>query len=197
MLAGNDQTAGAFGARLDEQGGLLITLGTAQVAYACHAALAQPDPAVIRGPYPGGRYYRMAADSCGGSIINWAKTVLAGCETDEAFFAAAGRAAPGSGGLAFEAELPSGRGAWRNIGLEHRPAEFARAVVECLAGCMARMIAALDVDLTKTEVLAAGGGSRSEVWVNLLSERLGRPIRTTEADPAAGAARMAEIALGN
>ncbi|MCX7428644.1 MAG: FGGY-family carbohydrate kinase [Planctomycetia bacterium] len=197
VLAGNDQTAGAFGARLDEQGGLLITLGTAQVAYACHAVLAPADPAVIRGPYPGGLYYRMAADSCGGSIINWAKTVLAGCETDEAFFAAAGRAEPGCGGLAFEAELPSGHGAWRNIGFEHRPAEFARAVVECLAGCMARMIAALDVDLTKTKVLAAGGGSRSEVWVSILSEKLGRPILATEADPAAGAARMAKIAIGD
>jgi len=92
VLAGNDQTAGAYGAGVHESGAMLLTLGTAQVAYACADALPAPAAGVIRGPFPGGRFYRMAADDVGGSIINWARGVLAGCADDEAFFARAAEA---------------------------------------------------------------------------------------------------------
>ena len=195
VLAGNDQTAGAFGAELHEKGGLLITLGTAQVAYACVDDMPEPNPALIRGPYPGGRGYRMAADSCGGNVINWARGILPGCETDAAFFARVESAEPGCRGLVFEADLPAGQGAWHNLALHHTPDELARSVVEGLVRRMADMVRRLDVDRPGAKILVAGGGSRSATWVKLLADALGTPLVPTEADPLWGAARMALAAV--
>lgn len=201
VLAGNDQTAGAYGAALEEgiesgrQGALLLTLGTAQVAYTCTNELARPHGVLVRGPYPGGLFYRLAADSCGGAIVNWAKTVLPGCSTDVEFFAQVERAQPGCRGLVFDADLPGGQGAWRNLALCHDPADMARSVIESLTRCMADMIGAMGLDLSQLNVLAAGGGSRSKVWVSILSETLGCRIETTEADPLRGAARMGREAF--
>ena len=204
VLAGNDQTAGAYGASLEaglEDGrrdSLLLTLGTAQVAYACGREPAEPAASVVRGPYPDGLHYRLAADSCGGSIINWAKTVLRDCRTDAEFFAKVEEAPRGCRGLVFDADLPGENGAWRNLALCHGTAEVARAVIESLARRMADMVAALigvDGNLSEMSVLAAGGGSRSKTWVAILSETLGCPIATTDADPLRGAARMGQAAL--
>jgi len=191
VLAGNDQTAGAFGAELHEEGGLLITLGTAQVAYACTDDVPAADAATIRGPYPGGLHYRMAADSFGGNLVTWLQGFLSGCETDSAFFSHVDTAEPGCRGLVFDVELPRGEGAWRNIGLHHASADLARSVVECLARRMAAMVRRLGVDLPAGKTLVAGGGSRSTTWVRILSEELHAPLTVTEADPLRGAARMA------
>jgi len=59
VLAGNDQTAGAYGAAIHETDALLITLGTAEVAYVCCEAMPEPKPGLIRGVYPGGKFYKL------------------------------------------------------------------------------------------------------------------------------------------
>ena len=68
VLAGNDQTAGAFGARLEDSNGVLLTLGTALVAYVCLEKLPAAKPGIARGPYPGGRGYRLTTSSHGAII---------------------------------------------------------------------------------------------------------------------------------
>lgn len=191
VLAGNDQTAGAYGVELHRRGGLLITLGTAQVAYVCDAALARPAADVCRGPYPGGRFYRLAADSCGGNLVNWAETLLAGCASDDEFFALAAQASPGCGGLVLDGELPSADGVWRGIGVHHTPADFARSTIECLVRRMTLLVSQLGQRPSEGSILVAGGGSRQPLWRDLLSAALGRRLEATEADPLRGAARMA------
>ena len=194
VLAGNDQTAGGYGARLDEHNAVLITLGTAQVAYACVDELPAPSPALVRGPYPGGKYYRMAADSVGGSVLNWAKTVLSGCESDETFFSQAAAAPSGSRGLVFDAELAGSAGTWKNIGLHHTPSDLARSVVEGLSRRLADLVEQLGVPVAQTRFLAGGGGSRSPLWLEILGELLGAPLERTDANPLLGAAMMAQSA---
>lgn len=196
VLAGNDQTAGAFGAELDKEGGLLISLGTAQVAYACTEHLPAVKASAIRGPYPGGLHYRMVADSFGGNLVNWARSFLAGCESDAAFFDQVDAAEPGCRGLVFHVRSASKEGSWCNIGLYHTPADFARSVIECLVLRMAARVPILGVDPSTKRSLVAGGGSRSPTWVRLLSEVLSVPLAVTEADPLRGAARMALQQLG-
>lgn len=195
ILAGNDQTAGAYAARLDENRGVLLTLGTAQTAYVCTDKLPRSAPHLIRGPFPERRFYRMAADSCGGSVINWAKTILAGGTTDEDFFALAVKASPGCAGLRFEPDLDAGKGAWNHLALHHAPADFARSVLESLSRRMAGLINDLGVRLSEQRVFVAGGGSENALWVRILSETLGVKLNVAEGRPCIGAARLALKAL--
>lgn len=197
ILAGNDQTAGALGAGIQGKEALLLTLGTAQVAYATTPRLAGPAPDLIRGPFPGGLAYRMAADSCGGNLINWAQTVIAGAGTDARFFKLAAASAPDCHGLRFEPELTACGGAWRNLGLHHHPGDFVRSVLEALCVRMERMVQQLGVGLPPPggHVFAAGGGSASPLWLEMLSGRLGCTIRRTRRTPLDGAAALAFGAL--
>jgi sugar (pentulose or hexulose) kinase len=193
ILAGNDQTAGALGAGIQEKDALLLTLGTAQVAYATTPRLADPAPGLIRGPFPGGLAYRMAADSCGGNLITWAQAVIAGAATDARFFELAASAAPGCHGLCFEPDLTACAGAWRNLGLHHHPAELARSILEALCASMERMVHQLGVGLPPPggHVLAAGGGSASALWLEMLTGRLGCEVRRTCRTALDGAAALA------
>jgi len=196
VLAGNDQTAGAYGAQLDRNNAMLLTLGTAHVGYVCLRRMPAPQAALVRGPYPGGRAYRLAVDGCGGNIINWAQTVLAGCDSDERFFVEAARSERGCHGLVFEPTLDSGTGVWRNIGLHHATGDFARSVIEALSRRMAAMVKTLGVNPRRHKVLAAGGGSQSALFVRTVSEALCSHVRVTTASPFMGAARMAVEAIG-
>jgi sugar (pentulose or hexulose) kinase len=191
VLAGNDQTAGGYAARLETRDALLITIGTAQVAYTCCKRMPSPREGMIRGPYPGGIFYRMAADGCGGNIVNWAQTVLAGCADDDGFFKAAARAPRGCHGLVFDASLDQASGSWRNLGLHHTEADLTRSILENLGGRMAGMVRELGVNVKKTQALVAGGGSLRPLWRQIVSETLGARLVPTDGRPLRGAARMA------
>ena len=191
VLAGNDQTAGGYAAGLERRQSLLITLGTAQVAYACCGRMPQPRTGTIRGPYPGGLFYRMAADGCGGSIVNWAKTVLKDCGDDNGFFRVAGQAPRGCHGLVFDASLDAQSGGWRNLGLHHTDADLARSIIESLSRRMADMVKGLGAKVKGRTVLAAGGGSNRPLWLRTVGDELGARLVATDANPLLGAARMA------
>jgi len=196
VLAGNDQTAGAFAARLEEQRSTLITLGTCQVAYRFLPSVPPSKAQLIRGPYPGGNGYWMAADSCGGDLVNWACTVLAGCSDPRAFFEKAEQAEARCKGLTFEASVSGSAGSWQGIGFQHGVPEFSRAVLEALVERMDEMFQRLEVSSSSSApVLVAGGGSQSSLWRQLLRDKLGRDLTPTSAQPALGAARMASEAL--
>lgn len=197
ILAGNDQTAGACAAHLDENHGLLVTLGTAQAAYICTDRMPRPHANLFRGPFPGQKFYRMAADSCGGSVINWAKTVIAGCETDKDFFALAAKSSPGCRGLAFAPNVDDSKGDWNNLGFHHTPADFARSVLECLTRRMSGLVRQLGVRLERMPVFVAGGGSENPLWVRMLSDTLGVKLKIAEGRPCVGAARMAWRSLSD
>jgi sugar (pentulose or hexulose) kinase len=196
VLAGNDQTAGGYGAEVAQRQAPLITLGTCQVAYIAGANLRPAGPVLVRGPYPGGLTYCLVADSVGGSVINWAKTVIPGATTDDAFFALAEQAAPGCHGLVFDADLASSVGAWRQLGFHHQPADLARAVVEGLSRRLAGLIGALRLEPPPRQYLVAGGGSKSVLWRTILAQELGgAELVPTAANPLLGAARLAREAL--
>ncbi len=195
VLAGNDQSAGGYAARLEESASLLITLGTAQVAYACCRRMPRPRAGTIRGPYPGGLFYRMAADSCGGNVVNWAESVLAACHDDAGFFREAQGAPKGCHGLLFDAAMASGQGGWTNLGLHHTRADLARSILESLAQRMTELVGRLDIPIKGRDVLAAGGGSKQPLWRNIVSEALDTTLERTQANPVLGAARMARAHL--
>jgi xylulokinase len=191
VAAGNDQTAGACGLRLERRPTPLLTLGTAQVAYVVSAELPPSAPGVMRGPYPGGRWFRLVAED-GGNVLAWARRALAGCATERAFSTAARRAGPPCDGLVFDLDLAAGQGGWRGAGLHHGPGDLAWAVVERLAERLAQRVAQLtDGQMLTGPVPVAGGGAADPLWRSLLSARLGVALRRTRVSPLQGAARMA------
>ncbi|HWB54286.1 MAG TPA: FGGY family carbohydrate kinase [Tepidisphaeraceae bacterium] len=192
VLAGNDQTAAAFDAGLHRGPSLLITLGTAQVAYVCSKRLPRTRAGLIRGTYPGGLFYRMAADGCGGNIVNWAETILSNCATDDRFFELATR---GRNAVDFDASFDLGNGAWRGLGFHHTAADLARSVLVSLSRRMAGHVARMGIDLSKHKIYVSGGGAAQGIWINLLSEALGTKVMRSATSPLSGAARMAAEAL--
>ncbi len=196
VLAGNDQTAGAYGAELERRGRVLLSLGTAIAVYACSDSLPAAAPQRIRGPYPGGGYYRMTTDSCGGGLITWAQTLLAGCADDDAFFAAASRAPRDARGLRFEPSPESGGGDWHGGGPQHGPGDFARAVLEGLSRRVADRVAELGLSQPPERIRVAGGGSCRRLWLAMIAAQTGLPCSAlARATPLRGAARMAVRAL--
>ncbi len=194
VLAGNDQTAGAYGAGVHASDALLITLGTAQVAYRTSPELPPTTPGTMRGPYPDGRSYQMVADEHGGCTTNWAKQVLPGCTTDESFTQAAASAGD-LGGLRFIADGDAGSGHWEGETAAQGSAEKAKAVLICLANRLHEMIRRMGPDVLEQGVLLAGGGRKCGPWVECLKDKLPVELQPTDASPLLGCAAMAMTAL--
>lgn len=195
VLAGNDQTAGAWGVDLHRNKGILITLGTAQVAYRCMKSLPPPREGCLRGPYGDGLFYQLAADDCGCSVVDWAVDLLTEGSDYESFFEAAASVPPGCDGLIFEPEIVSDKGCWHGIGRHHTTAHFARSVIESLVVRMVNMSRLISPRPGAGPVLVAGGGSRHVFWVDLLDKALGTTLTVSSASPLPGAVKMAAYAL--
>lgn len=197
VSAGNDQTAGAYGAAVHEKDAVLVSLGTAQVVYTTLPELPAPVSGLMRGPYPGGRYYQLSADRFGAGTVNWARTVLSGCEAEKDFDHVASSAPPDCHGVRFVADGPAGTGRW--TGLDHPEAtvaDQARAVLVTLTERLGACLDLLNGGICKRPVLLSGGGSESEPWRECLREQFALDFtRVPAASPLFGAAQMAHDCL--
>ena len=190
ILAGNDQTAAAYGAGLHESDSVLIGLGTAQVVYATYPQMLAPTPGLLRGPYPGGRFYRLGADDWGSGTVSWACRTISGLADVKDFDRAVSVAPEDCHGVRFIADGPAGSGHWTGLdNPEATPDDQARAVIVTLVERMAAMFDKLDA---AGPVLLCGGGAESAPWRECLSRRLGvRLAKMPDVSPSRGAARMA------
>jgi len=193
VLAGNDQTAGAYGAGVRPGGDALLTIGSAHVAYAATHDLCDAAPGTARGPFPGGGHYVLASND-GGDVVRWAARTLDGGMTFAEFYRLAASAPPGCDGARFELAPDGGTGTWTGDETPS-PANAARAVVEELAHHAFEMASAVLARTGVAGIRLAGGGLRADVWLDALSREFGTPLATTTASPALGAARMAQDAL--
>jgi xylulokinase len=188
ILAGNDQTAGAYGAGIHESNALLITLGTAQVAYQRVSEMPEPSINITRGPYPYGMFYKMAVANAGGNVINWAKDAIPEIGSYENFFSLASESLSDYNGLKFYFIEDLNCGEW-NL-KKCKPSDYARSVLEYLCERMAELVSNMNVDLNNTSIVCAGGGSKQKIWVDILSEKLKTKIQPVDADPMLGSAMM-------
>jgi xylulokinase len=190
ILAGNDQTAGAYGAEMPA-GGVLATLGTALVAYKVQDDMPVfiADDFALRGPYPGGNYYLLTTDNNCGNVINWAIQVLGYGDDYQDFFNTAFSAPVGSKGLEFTPDLSSACGSWQKISFNHTRADMARSVLESLSERTSKLINQLRTDKS-LPVYLAGGCIKSAGWVKMLAETINTEVIPVQADPLLGAAKM-------
>ncbi len=166
---GNDQTAGAYGADL-KQNQILITLGTAQVAYICTPTMQNAHKDIIRGNYVDGLFYALTADN-GGAVIselirNNPQYIDFATFTDYADRASV--------------DLPSDS-------LENK-------AYDCLfelSTKLANNIKLLSQNTTETpQLFLTGGGSKNRVWVKILNNKLRQGFTMLETSPLSGVAKM-------
>ena len=207
-----DQAAGALGVGVTVQGGpASIVLGTSGVVFAALDALRRR----ARGararvlPRGAGRVARDGRDAHRGRLAALAARHASAATFAELVDEAAGWE-PGREGLLFAPYLagertphpdPSARGAFVGLGLRHDRGALARAVLEGVAFGL-RDALDLVAEIARANPPGAGrvsgGGTRSQLWLEILAAVLELPLEVTAVDEGAayGAALLGGVAAG-
>ena len=194
-LAGNDQSAGAFGNFCSPQN-ILVTLGTALVVYRVMRRRGPYGGSGCWGPYPGGGYFQLVTRNQGCAALDWARARLATGREIADFTAMARQAylrrqalAPGAPEAMFYPEAINTEQAW--VGSAD-PGERALSVFEGIGFALKRLIEdELQVRAPLPSVRAIGGGSANPFWLQLLADILGVRVGRGAGDALDGAALMA------
>ena len=192
VYAGNDQTAGAFGNGCDEDG-VLVTLGTALVAYACRGDSPGPfHKSTFWGPYPGGSWYELATRDEGCFALDQArKTIASGVSTrwvDDAALSVIEQDLVENAPLFLPGEAGSA-GAWTTQGTDEQKAY---AILEGISFSLRTLLEEdMSLQCSECDLSVIGGGSRSEVWLRIIASTLGCSICRGTGDGLLGAAAMA------
>jgi len=207
---GGDQAAGAVGCGIVAPGLSSLSLGTSGVVF---AHLDDPffDPKAIQTfchAVPGAYHLMGCIISAAGSF-EWYKETFAPDASYDAITAGAASVPAGCEGLQFLPYLagernpyfdPQARGAFVGATLRSNNRDwFARAVLEGVSYAFNDVMNLLDASGTPSrEIRLIGGGAKSEVWRQILSDVLGRSLRrvNTEEGPGFGAALLAAVGTG-
>jgi len=148
-------------------------------------------------------------------MISWYRTLLEGSHGEEppaemapledALDAEASRLAPGSNGLLTLPDwLAPGDAPWRRGALlgfdgSQGRAHIYRSILEAIAMTMANNTAAMEQALRGrlSPVLVSGGGSRSDLMMQIVADVFGRPARRTTVNDAAGLGAAICAAVGH
>lgn len=143
-----------------------------------------------------------------GSLVKWFTRELADSTPPEHLDREAALVGPGAGGIValpyFLGEKtpifdPAARGIFAGMMLHHTRAHLYRAVLESVCYGFAHHLALLrEASRPITRVLAADGGSRSAVWMQIAADVVGEPVSVIggEAASALGVAFVAAMGAG-
>ena len=220
VAGGGDQPVGAVGVGVFEEGQMMVSLGTSGVVFAptakAHTAgaggMASFDHAV-----PGVSYLMGCINSAGGSL-QWYRNTLGGEEVAQArrekrdaydiLMEGAAKAPVGAEGLLFLPYLmgertphndPNARGVFFGLSPRHTKGHLTRAVIEGVTFALRdglELVREKGVDVK--EVRATGGGARSALWLKIMANVFGMPVRPVENPEGAamGAALLAGVGTG-
>ena len=219
ILGAHDQCANAVGCGVVEPGRALWGMGTFICAVPVYRERPGAAPMVALGlnvehHAAPGRYVTFIYNQ-GGSLVKWYRDTFAAADRDAARRSGAdvyanllAEAPPGPSGLLvlphFTATGPpefisGSSGAIVGLRLETSRGEVLKGILEGTTMYLRQSIEALPrAGITATEFRVAGGGSRSDLWVQTCADIVGRPFlrpRVTEAG-ALGAAILAGVGSG-
>ena len=208
VIGGGDGSTAGIGAGVVDPGSAYCVIGTS--AWISISALApMPDPQqrtmTFHHVHPE-RYAPMGVQQLAGGARAWAWQALAG---DVDLDGAAAAVAPGAGGLLFLPYLmgersplwnPLARGSFIGLTINHGKPEMARAVLEGVAFGLCQILDALrEQSPSIPAVRLIGGGSKSEVWPQILADIFGLPVHPLALKGDAnswGAAMAAGVGVG-
>lgn len=205
-----DNVAGAVGAGVVAVRDLMISIGSSGV-------LLTPtdEPCVDRvfryhtfNYVDGLNWYNMGVILSAGMSLRWLRDTFFKNFSYDAMLVEAAKVSPGSHGLWFMPYLqgersphkdPYIRGAFIGISTFHKPEHFVRAVIEGVAFAFAEVYYILKESLGSfTKAVAVGGGARSKLWLQIISDLLDLKIVLNEIEegPAYGASIFAAVGVG-
>lgn len=211
VAGGGDQTANAVGVGAVSPGVVALSLGTSGVVFATTAG-----PSIeARGRVHAfchavpGRWHMMGVMLSAAGSLRWLREALAPTLSFDHLVAGAAEVAAGSDGLLFLPYLtgertphpdPLARGAFVGLTVRHDLRHLTRAVLE---GVAFGLRDGLDL-MTKagvsvpSQIRASGGGTRSQLWRQILADVLEAEIATvsTEEGAAFGAGLLAAVGAG-
>ncbi|MDT3444016.1 FGGY family carbohydrate kinase [Pseudofrankia sp. BMG5.37] len=204
VIAGTaDSIASLIGAGTRTAGDVLIYYGT----FNCAAGLRADTADILAGsykPYP--VEWLTSVPRAGHQLRDIAKALFRDISEQnifQAFDSAAAKAPPGANGLVFLQDVDlltttvssSPRGALLNFQIGHSADDIARAVLESFAYALALTLPSAPFDLPE-RLFAGGGGARSKVWRQIVSDVLERPqVHVRHSDRAHGSALLALAAM--
>jgi xylulokinase len=211
VAGGGDQSANAVGVGAVTPGVVALSLGTSGVVFA-----ATDRPSIEAGgrvhafchAVPG-RWHMMGVMLSAAGSLRWLRDALAPGTSFDDLVAAAAEVPAGSEGLLFLPYLtgertphpdPLARGAFVGLTVRHDLRHLTRAVLEGVAfGLRDGLELMVGAGLpAPTQVRAAGGGTRSALWRQILADVLGAELATVAAEEGAayGAALLAAVGSG-
>ena len=213
----NDKAVEALGGGLEEDGIVLLSLGTYIAAMTIGSSSRSADDSywVNFAAQPGKYLYESAGIRRGMWTVSWYRSVLEGSHSEEppagtvpledVLNAEASELAPGSNGLLTVPDwLAPGTAAWRRGALlgfdgSQGRAHIYRSILEGIALRMANNTAAMEHALKRrlSSLLVSGGGSRSDLMMQIVADVFDRPARRTAVNDAAGLGAAICAAVGH
>jgi sugar (pentulose or hexulose) kinase len=213
----NDKAVEALGSGLQDDGTVLLSLGTYIAAMTNGSSSSSGDDSYWANfaARPGKYLYESTGIRRGMWMVSWYRTLLQGSHGEEpppgsavledALNAEASELAPGSNGLLTLPDwLAPTHAAWRRGALlgfdgSQGRAHIYRSILEGIALTMANNTAAMEQALGRrlSPVLVSGGGSRSDLMTQIIADVFDRPTRRTTVDGAAGLGAAICAAVGH
>ena len=223
----NDKAVEALGSGLEDDGTVLLSLGTYIAAMTIGSSSRSADDSYWANfaAQPGKYLYESTGIRRGMWTVSWYRTVLEGSDGlpgdepsagtpgfsagtpgfEDILDAEASALAPGSNGLLTVPDwLAPGDAAWRRGALlgfdgSQGRAHIYRSILEGIALTMANHTAAMERALGRrlAPVLVSGGGSRSDLMMQIVADVFGRPARRTTVNDAAGLGAAICAAVGH
>ena len=213
----NDKAVEALGSGLEEDGTVLLSLGTYIASMTIGSSSSSADDSYWANfaARPGKYLYESTGIRRGMWLVSWYRTLLEGPDGEEPaagvprfediLDAEARSLAPGSNGLLTVPDwLAPGDAAWRRGALlgfdgSQGRAHIYRSILEGIALTMANNTAAMEKALggRLSPVLVSGGGSRSDLMMQIVSDVFDRPASRTAVADAAGLGAAICAAVGH
>lgn len=208
VVGGPDGTVAGIGAGLIRPGVAINVMGTTDVVFA-YTDRPCPDAErrLVLNRFPVGEAWTIGGPMAAtGGVVPWLRN-LTGATVD-VLNDAARNLQPGAGGLAFLPTLagsraprwePAERGTLAGLSFDHGAPHLFRALLE---GCAIEVAEMFDVfaacNVTVAEVRGVGGGTASELWLQIRASVLDRPIAVPEVVEASslGAAMLGAVGIG-
>ncbi len=211
VVGANDQTTAMLGAGNVRPGIITANIGTALAVM----ATTKHDVRDFRYGINAGRhavpelFALLSFTQTAAMTLTWFRDALVTDGSDYGqLHAEAASVPPGCDGLLMLPHLtgtaspdfnPHARGAFVGLSLSHERAHLVRAILEAVAYCLREHVERLTaLGATAERVRAIGGGSRSDLWLQIMADVTGLPIERPVCAEAAslGAAILAAVGVG-